>query len=199
MPKIVDHEERRERLVQAFWQVADDESGELPTVRAVAHAAGVSKTNVGHYFESQGHLIVEAALSDTRHVVSRIVAKDLKACTLEDATATLLPLCGVGQNRKRRRVALLHAWQISAQQPGLQPLAAQIHNYQSEAVAHVLVAMRGRRLVHRSRDLIEEGDQTVVVVNGLLVQGSALEIDQPPGRTRHLLTAHLAGLSARPR
>lgn len=199
VPKIVDHEERRDRLIQAFWDVADEEPGELPTVRAVAHAAGVSKTNVGHYFESQAHLVVEAALADTRHVASHVIARDLQRCSLEDATTALLPLCGVGEGRSERMVVLLHAWFISAQQPHLQHLSGQIHNYQSEAVGHVLVAMRARRLIHRSRDLIEEGDLTVAFVNGLVVQGSACAAEQPPGRTKHLLAAHLADLSARPR
>lgn len=200
MPKVVDHAERRTRLIQAFWRVADhEESGELPSVRAVAHAAGVSKTNVGHYFDSQGHLVVEAVLWDTRRTVDEVVATDLSRCTLDDAVTALAPLCGTARGRQRRVAVLLHAWQLSAQYRQLQPLAAHIHSCQSEAVEHVLVAMRARRLVHRSRDLIEAGEQTVAFLNGVIVQSTALEVNYPPARITHLLTAHLAHLAARPR
>lgn len=199
MPKIVDHDERRARLIKAFWDVVDNEGSDVPSVRSVAQAAGVSKTNVGHYFSSQGQLVAEAALWDVQSNTDRIIASDLSACDLDDASTALSRLCVPSAIRRRHGAVLLHAWMLSAQDPQLQPIIAQIHSCQAAAVEHVLVAMRSRRLVHRSRDLIEEGEQTVAFLNGLVVQGQSMPVNFPPARVRQLLTAHLADMSARPR
>ncbi|WP_128381322.1 TetR/AcrR family transcriptional regulator [Streptomyces cavernae] len=60
MPKIVDHEERRKRLVEAVWALAVRGGTEKVTLRKVADEAGVSMGQVQHYYPSMQALIRDA-------------------------------------------------------------------------------------------------------------------------------------------
>jgi AcrR family transcriptional regulator len=70
MPKIVNHERRREELVRAVWEIISRDGIEGATVRKVAEAAGVSVGGLRHYFDNQAGLLSFAA-----HAVARSVAK----------------------------------------------------------------------------------------------------------------------------
>ncbi|MFF2013442.1 TetR/AcrR family transcriptional regulator [Streptomyces sp. NPDC058195] len=60
MPKIVDAEGRRRRLVEAVWELAMRGGIEQVTLRKVADEAGVSMGHVQHYYSSMQALIRDA-------------------------------------------------------------------------------------------------------------------------------------------
>ncbi|NGO11301.1 TetR family transcriptional regulator [Streptomyces sp. HC44] len=60
MPKIVDHEARRTRLVEAVWSLAVRGGIEQVSLRKVAEEAGVSMGQVQHYYSSMQTLIRDA-------------------------------------------------------------------------------------------------------------------------------------------
>ncbi|NRQ34990.1 TetR family transcriptional regulator [Nonomuraea sp. NN258] len=74
MPKVVDHERRREELVRAVWEVISRDGIEGATVRKVAEAAGVSVGGLRHYFDSQRDLLAFAAHAIGRNVTERVTA-----------------------------------------------------------------------------------------------------------------------------
>jgi AcrR family transcriptional regulator len=78
MPKLVDHQQRREELVRAVWQVISREGIEGATVRRVAQEAGLSVGGLRHYFDSQDSLLRFAAEAVARGVSIR-VAEHLRA------------------------------------------------------------------------------------------------------------------------
>jgi AcrR family transcriptional regulator len=197
MPKIVDHNERRVELIDALWRAMDADPTQIPSVRAVAAAAGVSKTNIGHYFESQGQFLAEAALSAVHAASVRVRATDLSSCSLDDAAKALATFVGDSDQHRRRNSLLLQVWSLSAHDPTVQHVAPQIYAEQAEAVEYVLTALRARRLVHRSRDLAVEVEMTVTFINGLAAAGAAMPVNFPPARVSQLVHTHLRQLSAR--
>ncbi|WP_068924642.1 TetR/AcrR family transcriptional regulator [Planobispora rosea] len=72
MPKVVDHEQRRQELVRAVWEVISREGIEGATVRKVAEAAGVSVGGLRHYFDNQRGLLAFAAHAIGGSVAARI-------------------------------------------------------------------------------------------------------------------------------
>ncbi|MGR6919561.1 TetR/AcrR family transcriptional regulator [[Actinomadura] parvosata] len=72
MPKIVDHEQRREELTRIVWRIISQDGIEGATVRKVAEAAGVSVGGLRHYFDNQRGLLSFAAQAVARNVVTRI-------------------------------------------------------------------------------------------------------------------------------
>ncbi|MGF0115245.1 TetR/AcrR family transcriptional regulator [Promicromonospora sp. Marseille-Q5078] len=60
MPKLVDHQERREAIARALWRVVDEHGWTKATMREVAREAGVSLGHLQHYFSSRTGLLTFA-------------------------------------------------------------------------------------------------------------------------------------------
>jgi len=72
MPRQVDHEERRDAISQAVWQVVSDSGLEGLTLRAVATAAGCTTGMVTHYFAGKKELLAHARTEMHRRMAARI-------------------------------------------------------------------------------------------------------------------------------
>ncbi|MEV6877692.1 TetR family transcriptional regulator C-terminal domain-containing protein [Amycolatopsis sp. NPDC051128] len=72
MPKLVDHDQRREELVRVVWDVISRDGIEGVTVRKIADRAGVSVGGLRHYFDSQRGLFLFAAKAMADKVAARI-------------------------------------------------------------------------------------------------------------------------------
>lgn len=60
MPKLVDHEARRERIAHAACQVVADHGFEHASMVRIAHSVGYSTGMVAHYFASKEDIILAA-------------------------------------------------------------------------------------------------------------------------------------------
>lgn len=52
MPKIVDHDERRELYLDAMFRVIERDGADALSIRSVAAEAGGSKSSIANYFSS---------------------------------------------------------------------------------------------------------------------------------------------------
>jgi AcrR family transcriptional regulator len=60
MPKDVDHDERREELLEAVWRVVTRDGIERATIRAIAKETGWSSGVLAHYFADKDDIIGSA-------------------------------------------------------------------------------------------------------------------------------------------
>jgi AcrR family transcriptional regulator len=60
MPKEVDHDERREELLEAVWRVIVRDGIEGTTIRAIARETGWSTGVLSHYFADKDEIIASA-------------------------------------------------------------------------------------------------------------------------------------------
>ncbi|MFI2293455.1 TetR/AcrR family transcriptional regulator [Isoptericola sp. NPDC019571] len=60
MPKLVDHQERREEIAHALWRVVDQHGWAGASLREVAREAGVSLGQLQHYFASRTAMLTFA-------------------------------------------------------------------------------------------------------------------------------------------
>lgn len=72
MPKIVDHAERKRRLVEAVWSLAVRDGLEGVTLRKVAAEAGVSMGQVQHYYRAMDELVRDAMERSVLELNARI-------------------------------------------------------------------------------------------------------------------------------
>jgi AcrR family transcriptional regulator len=75
MPKLVDHEARREELVEATWRVMARAGTAGATMREIAREAGVSTGVFAHYFSDKADLLASALRLSHRRVYDRIHAR----------------------------------------------------------------------------------------------------------------------------
>ena len=95
MPRIVDHEQRRQEIADALWRVIRRDGFAAASVRTVAAEAGWSTGAIRHYFTSQSELMAFAMATLLERVQARLTVagqrvKDLD--TLAEMLDEVLPL-----------------------------------------------------------------------------------------------------------
>lgn len=72
MPKVVDHEERRDAIGSEAVRLVARGGIDALTFRALASAAGVSVNQIQHYFGTKEHLVAHTLRLTSREMASRI-------------------------------------------------------------------------------------------------------------------------------
>lgn len=75
MPKIVDHEERREELTRAVTRVIVRDGLESSTIRSIARESGYSQGSLAHYFADKDDLLTSALRQSHQRIAARWDAK----------------------------------------------------------------------------------------------------------------------------
>jgi AcrR family transcriptional regulator len=91
MPRVVDHQQRRDEIVAAAWRAIADDGLEGATMRRIAEAAGCATGKLAHYFDSRSDILVAAlrtvhvkAAARTSAVQRRVTGRGvLRAVVLE--------------------------------------------------------------------------------------------------------------------
>jgi AcrR family transcriptional regulator len=89
MPKEVDHEARREELLEAVWRVIARDGIEGATIRTIAKETGWSTGVLAHYFGDKDDIIVSALRLAYERIAARWDAK-LEGLTGVDALYELV-------------------------------------------------------------------------------------------------------------
>lgn len=194
MPKIVDHDQRRADLLDALWRVVASRGAAAVTVRSVAAEAGVSKSNVGHYFRSRAELLSAAVaqqLDDVQHRFDAIVAGPLDADAAIDAILLAVP--ATPRRREQSRVWLL-LLADSAADPDVQPILSQLNRAVRAAAETLLTAMAANGLVGVGRDAAVEAARLHALVDGLSVQSLSDPDLLPARQLREVVQAQVLDL-----
>lgn len=105
MPKIVDHDSRREEIIAAVWRVIARQGIANTTMREIAREAGCSSGVLAHYFASKADLMASAMLAAHEAVVSRGKRSEANLrglASLRDYMLECLPL-----DRRRKMLATI--------------------------------------------------------------------------------------------
>lgn len=74
MPRVVDHEQRRDELIAAVWQLIADEGLAAVTIRRVAERSGWSSGAVRHYLPTRQAILEAAAQRVAEQIEGRLRA-----------------------------------------------------------------------------------------------------------------------------
>lgn len=112
MPKIVDHEQRRQEIVAALWRVVAREGFNAVSVRSVAAEAGLNPTTVALAFTSRTELLIEAyadlsGRDDAR--LTKLTKPGMSIEVLVDACLLAVPLTSARVQHAGVWIALVSA------------------------------------------------------------------------------------------
>src|SRR5215212_9606295 len=97
MPRIVDHEERREAIAEATWQVIARAGPDGANMREIAREAGYTTGVVTHYFRDKRELMAFAF----GLMVDRSTSRMDGAAAESGATGALAQLLPLDEERRR--------------------------------------------------------------------------------------------------
>lgn len=198
MPKIVDHDERRNELAAAVWRLASREGLEAITVRRVAAEAGWSTGALVHYFRDKEELIRFAFELTADRAARRIEAA---AATLSDPLelARTMIVEALPLDRERRtEVRLWFAFLgLALTRPVLARAQRDAYRAWRRMLAGALREAQQRGELTQNLDCEQEAAALIALADGLAVQATFEPRALPPQRQLELVDERLERLRAK--
>lgn len=198
MPKIVDHDERRNELAAAVWRLASCEGLEAITVRRVAAEAGWSTGALVHYFRDKEELIRFAFELTADRAARRIEAA---AATLSDplelARTTIVEALPLDRER-RTEVRLWFAFLgLALTRPVLARAQRDAYRAWRRMLAGALREAQQRGELTQNLDCEQEAAALIALADGLAVQATFEPRALTPQRQLELVDERLERLRAK--
>ncbi|WP_066368363.1 TetR/AcrR family transcriptional regulator [Herbidospora mongoliensis] len=119
MPKIVNHDERREEVVAAARRIILRAGIEAATTRAIAKEAGYSNGVLTHYFADKDEILLSALQSSHRRITERLAEKLTGLTGLAALRELLLDNLPLEEERERETGLEIGFWARSLTSPAL--------------------------------------------------------------------------------
>ena len=191
MPKIVDHEERREEVVEAARRVILREGIEATTTRAIAREAGYSNGVLTHYFADKDDIMLSALRASHRRIVDRLRVKLAGLGGMAALRELLLDNLPLDDERLGESVLEVGFWGRSLTSPRM--LEAQRADAEElrRLVRSLLGAAAEAREIGTPEDLGDVTERLLALVDGLSVRRLLHPGRIDAGRLERLLDAEL--------
>ncbi|MEI2729340.1 MAG: TetR family transcriptional regulator C-terminal domain-containing protein [Candidatus Nanopelagicales bacterium] len=194
MPKVVDHEERRQAIVNGMWKIVQRDGFQAVSVRSVAAEVGLSKSTIAHYFGSQDQILALAVAQQIEATTEELNSLDVSKCT--PAVALRAMQLAIPTTARQRRQS--QVWLALLEQHGTSPEISQtltdLNREVRSGVRTVLAALAANGFVAASRDLDEEAAKFHAVIDGLSLQSLTDPKTAPPALVEQVITAMIADL-----
>lgn len=184
---MVDHEERREEIVEAAWRVIEREGLAGADLREIAREAGYTTGVITHYFRDKRELMTSAFGLLVDRSTSRMARASAEAGLME-ALSQVLPL-----DEERCREASVWLALVSASLTDPQ-LADGLRLRYRQAREAMMPVFRASLREVRGQDPEDTGDELLAVVDGITVDALSDPERYPPDRQLALLRRALVRL-----
>jgi AcrR family transcriptional regulator len=197
MPKIVDHDTRREEIAQALWRVVRRDGIRAASVRSVATEAGWSAGAVRYYFPDQAGLIAFAMDLVSRRVGERIRALDTTGTPTEVVLRFLeevIPLDPERQAEFDIWLSFIAQAQAETGAGGLREVLTPVHQSLRELCESLLNSLSQAGALRPDLRLDLEIDRLHALIDGLSLHAAVQPATSTPDRVREILRNHLLEL-----
>jgi AcrR family transcriptional regulator len=199
MPKIVDHDARREEIAQALWRVVRRDGIRAASVRTVATEAGWSAGAVRYYFPDQAGLMTFAMDLVARRVGDRISAIKATGTPTEIALRYLEEVIPLDVER----LAEFDIWlsftaqaQAESGAGGLRELLAPVNQGLRTLCETLLANLAQTGALRPNLRLDLETERLHALIDGLSLHAAVQPTATTADRVREILRAHLLELQS---
>ena len=196
MPKIVDHEHRRQQLVEAAWRVINRVGIDNMTIREIAVECGCSTGSLAHYFASKDDILRSALERADNEIRERLQLIPIDAHPLTALRHVLREALPLDDTRAFELTLDVNFWARALNQPSLRRLQHRDHDAWRGVVSHRVVVAQKAGALERDRSAAETTDVLLAFVDGLGLQGLIYPELLTRPRIETLLDAQLVALGA---
>jgi AcrR family transcriptional regulator len=187
MPRVVQHEQRRQELLDATWTVVASEGIEAATIRRIAEQAGCTTGRITHYFANKDDVLVAALRRVHIAAGKRMIQALPDNPGLQGLRAMLLEALPLDQQRIVEWQVWIAFWGNAATSPQLRrEQHLRYEEWRALLFSVLQSAKRNGELPSRTNvtGLVE---QLVALIDGLGLQGVLDPQHLPPGDLRSVL------------
>jgi AcrR family transcriptional regulator len=199
VPKIVDHDTRREEIAEALWRVVRRDGIRAASVRTVAAEAGWSAGAVRYYFPDQDGLLSFAMDLVSHRVHQRVEALGTKGSALTIALRYLEQVLPLDAERRAEFdvwLAFMAQAQAESGADTLHRHVDKVHNDLRQLCGTLLGALSAAGALKDGLDLALEVERLHALIDGLALHGAIQPDHTTPARIRQLLRHHIESLLA---
>ncbi|WNS45647.1 TetR family transcriptional regulator C-terminal domain-containing protein [Paenibacillus sp. MMS20-IR301] len=196
MPKIVDHDERRNHLAEAAWRIIRRDGLEAVSVRNVAREAGMSLGSLRHYFASQFELLAFSMRLVSEKVYRRTGAFESTGNPRQDVERLIHELMPIDEERRAEAEVWLAFVGRAAADPAIQALKREVHHGLYSGFCQMLEYLDAVNLLRKDLDLQQEIKRLHALVDGLVVHSVIHPELVTPEDMISLIAGHLDKLMA---
>jgi AcrR family transcriptional regulator len=197
MPKIVDHETRREEIAEALWRVVRRDGIRAASVRTIAAEAGWSAGAVRYYFPDQAGLLSFAMDLVTRRVTERISALNPKGTPTAVALRYLEEALPLDADRRAEfDVWMAFMAQAQAESDGgsLHEHVDKVHDGLRSLCESLLQSLSNSGALRDDLELRREIERLHALIDGLALHAAIQPDRTTAARVRQILRHHIETL-----
>jgi AcrR family transcriptional regulator len=197
VPKIVDHDTRREEIAEALWRVVRRDGIRAASVRTIASEAGWSAGAVRYYFPDQAGLLSFAMDLVSRRVSDRVAALQPKGDPINVVLRYLEQVIPLDADRRAEFdvwLAFVAQAQAESGARGLHAHVDKVHDDLRYLCESLLQSLAG--LLRDDLDVRREIERLHALVDGLSLHAAIQPERTTATRTRQILRHHIETLLA---
>lgn len=169
MPKIVDHEERKEKLAEAAWRVIRRDGLERASVRTIAAEAGISAGSMRHYFSTQSELLAFSMKLVSDRVKARIRSTEFTGEPFEDIQLLLYELLPIDEEQSAEMEVWFNFTAKALVDPALQSLSNEVDDELRAAMSQSIDLLVDSGLARPDLNREIESERLYALIDGLAV------------------------------
>jgi len=201
MPKIVDHNERKEKIAEAVWRVIRRDGLDGVSARRVAEETGISLGAMRHYFDSQDELLAYSMRLISERANERILRLPWSGNPREDIERVIGELLPLDDERAGESEVWLAFAGKASSDPAIRALSQEVHEELYAGFRRIIDPLIAHGLAKEGIDADFEAKRLHALVDGLVVHHTT-----HPDRLRReellpIVMRHLDGIlkKSRPR
>lgn len=198
MPKIVDHDLRKQELVSATWQVIARTGIVGVTTREIAREAGVSTGVLAHYFANKEELLAAALNRSHQQVYARLRERTQGLLGLDALRVVMLEALPLDEERLLEAQIEVNFWSLALGHEALRELQHEEFERFWDVLHYRVSEAQKLGQVWPDLDADDVTHQLVVLVEGLSLEAVLYPSRATPERQTATLDSFLGRISSGP-
>jgi len=175
MPKIVDHNDRKEKIAEAAWRVIRRDGLDHVSVRRVAEEAGFSLGSLRHYFDTQDELIAFSMRLLSSRVNERILKLPFTGDPRHDMMLVIAELVPLDELRLAESEIWLAFAGKAVSNAAIRALSLEVHQELYAGFRRIIDQLIRHQLTRDGIDADLETRRLHALIDGLVVHHTTFQ------------------------
>lgn len=191
MPKIVDHDERREEILRAAIRVIDSVGLDNTTTRAIALESGYSNGVLSHYFQDKDDILQSILVKTHREFMGRVEESMRGKDEFGRLWAMLMQNLPLDRERRVETLMEMTFWPRAVSNPASREFQRDAANDLLKRIRTLIADVRAAGRLDSDLTDADVAELLIAVIDGLSVHAELFPKRLPAAHQRKLMRVQL--------